>query len=73
MLASLGDYVDGVLGEQLCAEIERHLQGCNRCTIVVNTLKKTVELYHETVPQEEMPEDVRKRLYLRLNMEDYIK
>ena len=73
LLSSLGDYVDGTLGDELCAEIERHMKGCNRCRVVVNTLRKTVELYHETAAETQLPEDVRNRLYIRLNLEDYRK
>ena len=39
----------------------------------MNTLKKTVELYHEAACDENMPEDVRKRLFIKLDLEDYIK
>ncbi len=73
MLSSLGEYVDGALGEELCAEIEKHMQGCERCQIVVNTLKKTVELYQDTAADEQLPVDVRQRLFVRLNLEDFIK
>lgn len=74
LLSSLGEYVDGTLGEDLCAEIEKHMQGCDRCQIVVNTLKKTVELYHDTADEgPHLPVDVRRRLYARLNLEDFIK
>ncbi len=73
MLSSLGDYVDGTLGEDLCVEIEKHMQGCNRCQIVVNTLKKTVELYHGAVKDDDLPVDVRQRLFVRLNLEDFIR
>jgi anti-sigma factor RsiW len=72
MLSTLGDYIDGTLGEDLCAEIEKHMQGCNRCTVVVNTLKKTVELYHETAGEEGLPVDVRQRLFIRLHLDDFI-
>ncbi len=72
LVHSLSDYVDGTLDESLCQELERHLQDCDDCQIVVNTLKKTVELYR-TTPCEDVPEDVRERLFTRLNLEDYLK
>lgn len=71
LLSSLGEYVDGVLDADLCAEIERHMQGCTRCQVVVNTLKKTIELYHETAEETHMPGDVKRRLYARLHLEDF--
>lgn len=73
MLSTLGEYVDGGLSPELCAELERHMKDCHRCRIVVDTLKKTIELYHETSEDTQMPNDVRARLYMRLNLEDYQK
>ena len=34
--AQLSDYIDGELEAGLCAELERHLAGCDNCRIVVN-------------------------------------
>lgn len=73
LLSSLSDYVDGSVEPELCAEIERHMKGCQRCRIVVDTLKKTIELYQDTSEPEAMPEDVRLRLYKCLNLDDYLK
>ncbi len=73
LLSTLGDYVDGELSAELCAEIERHMQDCQRCRIVVDTMKKTIELYQETGEETHMPKAVRERLYTRLNLEDYLK
>jgi anti-sigma factor RsiW len=70
LLRSLSDYVDGTLDESICAEIEKHMAGCDRCHIVVNTLRKTVELYR-TLPAPPLPDDVRERLLLRLNLDDF--
>ena len=73
LLSSLGEYVDGTLSADLCSTLERHLKDCQRCRVVVNTLKKTVELYHESSENAEMPEEVRQRLFLKLNLEDFLK
>jgi anti-sigma factor RsiW len=73
LLASLSDYVDGALGEDLCADIERHIAECRDCHIVVDTLRKTIYLYHETAAENaSLPEVVRERLYRTLNLEDYL-
>ena len=72
LLASLSEYVDGNLNEDLCAEIERHLEGCDDCKVVVNTLRKTVDLYHQCGEDEGLPDSVRQRLYMRLNLDDYL-
>lgn len=73
MLSSLGEYIDGTLGEDLCLEIEKHMQGCIRCQVVVDTMKKTVELYHEGAVDDHLPLDVRQRLFARLSLEDFVK
>jgi hypothetical protein len=48
------------------------LEGCEDCRIVVDTLRKTVYLYHETIGTENIPSDIRQRLYKSLNIEDYM-
>ncbi len=45
--AQLSDYIDGELDPGVCAEIERHLAGCDNCRIVVDTLRKTILLYRD--------------------------
>ena len=48
LLGSLSDYIDGELRDELCLEIEKHIAGCENCRVVVDTMKKTIYLYHET-------------------------
>lgn len=67
MLGNLSDYVDGELEAELCAEIEQHVSCCSNCRIVVDTLKRTVTLYHDH-GHEPLPEDVRNRLFEALNL-----
>ncbi|MBI4732911.1 MAG: zf-HC2 domain-containing protein [Chloroflexi bacterium] len=74
LLGSLSDYVDGALSESLCQEIEAHVAECSNCRIVVDTLRKTVTLYHTTAGETaEVPAQVRERLFRTLNLEDYLK
>jgi anti-sigma factor RsiW len=74
LLGSLSDYVDGTLGDQLCEEIERHVADCEDCRIVIDTLKKTIYLYHASAAVEppSVPEDVKARLFKRLDLEDFL-
>jgi anti-sigma factor (TIGR02949 family) len=74
LLGSLSEYVDGTLGEQLCEEIERHVADCEDCRVVIDTLEKTVYLYHATANMEppSVPEDVKERLYKRLDLDDFL-
>jgi anti-sigma factor RsiW len=72
LLGSLSDYVDGTAGDELCRELERHLAGCEDCRIVVDTLKKTVYLYHSNTDTN-LPVAVRERLFKRLNLDEFLK
>lgn len=73
LIETLSDYVDGSLNPILCEELERHLQECPNCRIVVNTLRKTIELYQREAPQESLPNDVRERLFRRLDLTSFLK
>jgi anti-sigma factor RsiW len=71
-LDDLSDYLDGDASDELCAEIERQMAGCDECRIVVDTLGKTIFLYRE-LPRPEMSEDARQRLYQSLDLQEYLK
>lgn len=72
LLGNLSEYVDGSLGNEICKEIERHLQECEDCRIVVDSLRKTIYLYHATAENPTVPSNVRKRLFHRLNLDDFV-
>jgi anti-sigma factor RsiW len=72
LLASLSEYIDGTLQPELCQQLEEHLNGCDDCRVVVNTLRKTIELYHQSPGPSGMPQDVRERLFHRLDLDDFI-
>jgi anti-sigma factor (TIGR02949 family) len=72
MLGSLSEYIDGELPPELCHEIEQHLAGCDNCRIVLNTTKRTIDLVQMPAEQEEVPDDIRERLFKRLNLDDYL-
>lgn len=74
LLGSLSDYVDGTLEKELCEEIERHVAECQNCHVVVDTLRKTISLYHESTAETgEVPGVVRERLFRTLNLDDYLR
>ena len=70
LLSQLSAYLDGELEAALCAEIERHVAGCENCRIVVNTLAKTVAFYRAR-PAPDMPGQVEERLFQTLNLAAY--
>jgi anti-sigma factor RsiW len=73
LLGSLSEYIDGELEAELCAELEQHLVGCENCRVVVNTLRKTIELYQQSTPSSDLPNAVRERLFYKLNLEEHLK
>ena len=72
LLGSLSEFVDGTLEDELCAEIQRHMQGCENCRIVVDSLKKTIYLYQVAKEPAVVPEEVRERLYRRLDLDSFL-
>jgi len=72
LLGSLSAYIDGNLSPELCEELEKHLAGCNDCRVVLNTTKRTIDLVHAPVEKPDLPEDVRERLFKRLNLDSYL-
>jgi len=72
LLGSLSEFVDGTLEDELCAEIQRHMDGCDNCRVVVDSLRKTIYLYQVTKEPAAVPEDVRERLYKRLDLDSFL-
>ena len=62
LLGDLSEYLDGNLPQTICDEIEQHMADCENCRVVVDTMRKTVDLYH-TLPQPDLPDSLRQRLY----------
>lgn len=72
LLSSFSDFIDGDLNDELCIQLQQHLTECKNCQIVVDTLNKTVSLYHSMSESPIIPTDVRQRLYKCLDLTDYI-
>ncbi len=62
LLKLLSDYVDDQIDPELCAELEKHLGGCNPCRVVVDNLRKTIKLYKDDEVYE-LPTDFKARLH----------
>lgn len=65
LIQEISAYLDGELGPELLADIEIHLERCKDCRLIVDTTRKTIEIYYSTqlVP---LPTDVRERLHQAL-------
>jgi anti-sigma factor RsiW len=65
LLSELADYLDEMLDPALRMEIEEHLAKCKNCRVVVNTTKKTIEIFCNSEPVP-LPADTRQRLHAAL-------
>ena len=73
LLGFLSEYIDGELSDDLCHEIEAHTSECDDCRIVVDTLRKTISLYHASAAEPpEISDETRSHLFKTLHLEDYI-
>jgi anti-sigma factor (TIGR02949 family) len=72
ILASLNDYLDGNLPENLCSELEAHMRECENCRVVVDTTSKTIYLYHTSARDVDVPDATRARLFHALKLDDFI-
>ena len=61
-LAQLDDLIDDEVTQNMRADLEEHLRGCDHCVVTLNTTRKTIEIYrsHEIYP---LPSDLRERLH----------
>ncbi|RME44812.1 MAG: hypothetical protein D6796_11315 [Caldilineae bacterium] len=68
LLSHLSDYLDGDLEDRLCAELEKHLAGCEDCRVLVDTTRKTLVLVQRRYRQTSLPlpDEVSARLWQRL-------
>jgi anti-sigma factor RsiW len=62
LIVELTEYLDGALDSSVRMELELHLAKCQNCRIVVNTTRKTIEIFCNAEPAP-LPEDVRGRLH----------
>jgi anti-sigma factor RsiW len=61
-LKELTDYLDGTITVTVREELEEHLHWCHDCDVVLNTTKKTIEIYRDS-KLFELPESLRTRLH----------
>lgn len=65
MVAELESYLDKELDPTLRASLEEHLLKCKKCRLIVDTTKKTIEIYCNSEPAP-LPQDTRHRLHQAL-------
>ncbi|MBU1169767.1 MAG: hypothetical protein KKD44_09420 [Proteobacteria bacterium] len=42
--AKLSEFIDQELGDDVCRDIQKHLESCGCCNACLETLKKTIQL-----------------------------
>ena len=60
-LQELNDYLDDVVDVQLKRRIEAHITECPNCFVILDTTKKTIQVY-KGMQAQVLPEDVHARL-----------
>jgi anti-sigma factor RsiW len=60
-LAKLTDFFDGNIEPDLMSEVTEHLGHCHHCEVVVDTTRKTIEVYRGTEVYD-FPDDLSVRL-----------
>ncbi len=65
VIRELSNYIDGDLDPVVKQELERHLEHCEDCTMIVDQTKKTIEILCDSQPVT-LPTDVRSRLHAAL-------
>jgi anti-sigma factor RsiW len=62
IIYELSSYLDGDLGPDAIVEMEIHLARCEDCRVIVDTTRKTIEIYCHAEPVP-LPEDFAARLH----------
>jgi anti-sigma factor RsiW len=70
VIREISEYLDGDIDPGLVAELERHLEHCDDCRLIVDTTKKTIEVYCNSEPAP-LADDVRQRLHAALRKKLY--
>ncbi len=65
VIRELSAYLDGELDGSVRAELERHLEHCEDCRIVVDTTRLTIRITCDSKPVP-LPAEVRDRLHAAL-------
>jgi anti-sigma factor RsiW len=62
VVREISNYIDGDLDAATKQEIQRHLDHCEDCKLVVDQTKMTVDIFCDSKPVD-LPEQVRTRLH----------
>jgi len=60
-LQELTDYLDSTVDAELRLKLERHINECPNCFVILDTTQRTIKVYKGMQPQE-IPQEVHVRL-----------
>jgi len=66
LLGALAEYLDGDERTEMCAELRRHMATCEKCRVVVDSSRKTIELFRDQDLVAEIPVESSRRLHRNL-------
>jgi hypothetical protein len=64
-LLELNDYLDASIDPETKRHLEAHVCECPNCFVIVDTTRKTLQVYRGMEPKE-IPEDLKDRLWAAL-------
>lgn len=62
VMMAFSQHLEGEISADLCADLERHLEGCARCRGACESLKRTLALCRTTGPTADVPAPVRAKV-----------
>jgi predicted anti-sigma-YlaC factor YlaD len=65
VIRELSEYLNGDLDRGTLSDLELHLARCEDCRLVVDTTRKTIEIFCKAEPVP-LPDDIRTRLHKAL-------
>lgn len=65
IIEEISSYLDGMIDPALRAELEEHLAKCKRCRLVVDTCKKTIQIFCNSDPVP-LPDTTKSKLHSAL-------
>jgi anti-sigma factor RsiW len=65
VILELTSYLDGALDASVQLDLEQHLSRCKDCRLVVDTTRKTIQIFCNSEPVP-LPDEVRERLHAAL-------
>lgn len=60
-LTELGDFLDGLIDPAMKKHWQEHVNECPNCFVIVDTTKKTMQVY-KGMQEQEVPTDIKSRL-----------